>query len=173
MGKVDIYFGAPLFNEMEQMFNENLVGKIRDKFGDKVRVYLPQENTEINDKSESADSLNIYYGDTERLKSTDILIAVLDGQTPDVGLATEVGYFARMVEEQPEKDLHIIGLYSDIRQRDVTENKVLELERLAESQWSYINLYLVGAIKSNGQVVPSTESLLNAIENRLDMLDIK
>ena len=173
MDKVNIYFGAPLFNEMEQGYNAQVVEKIRNRFGDKVQVYLPQENTEINDKTASADSLAIYHGDTERLKTTDILIAVLDGQTPDVGLATEVGYFARMVEERPEKDLHIIGLYSDIRQRDVTESKVLELERLAESQWSYINLYLVGAIKSNGQVVPSTESLLNAIENQLDLKGVK
>lgn len=171
MDKVNIYFGAPLFSEMEQSFNEMVVGKIRERFGDKVKVYLPQENTDINDKSTSADSLAIYAGDTERLQQTDILIANLDGQTPDVGLATEVGYFARMAEERPDKDLGIIGLYSDIRQGDVTDVKVAELNRLAESQWSYINLYLIGSIKSNGQLVASTEELLDALERRIDRVN--
>lgn len=170
MSKVNIYFGAPLFNDMERNYNELVVGKIRDKFGDKVDVYLPQENTEINDKSMSADSLTIYYGDTDKLKNTNILVAVLDGQTTDIGLATEIGYFARMAEEEKESDLSIIGLYTDIRQGDVTDAKVAELTRLAESQWSYINLYMVGGIKTNGEMVNSTEGLLNALERKIKTL---
>lgn len=171
MDKVNIYFGAPLFNDMEQAYNAMVVDKIRNKLGDRVDIYLPQENQEINDKSKSADSLSIYYGDTERLKETDILIANLDGQVPDVGLATEVGYFSRMVEENTDRDRSIIGVYSDIRQGDVTDIKVEELDRLGESQWSYINLYLVGAVKSNGVLVSSTTEVIEQVVMAVERLE--
>lgn len=170
MSKVNIYFGAPLFYDMEKRYNEYVVGLIREKFGDKVNVYLPQENDVINDKSQSADSLDIYHGDTERLKGTDILIAVLDGQTTDIGLATEVGYFARMAEMEHIRGrnlLSILGLYTDIRQGDVTDDKVGLLSKPGESQWSYINLYLIGAIKHNGLLTTSVDSLLYKLEEHI------
>lgn len=165
MEKVNIYFGAPLFNSMEREFNARVVKMIRERLGDKVSVYLPQENTEINDKSKSADSVQIFEADTERLEETNILIAVLDGPVADVGLAAEVGYFACMSEENPY--LTTLGLYTDIRQGDVTEDKVELLNDIGESQWSYINLYLLGAIKANGSVVSSVEDLVDRVEERV------
>lgn len=152
-----IYFGASLFSEMEQMYNAHIVKRIREKYGDKVEVYLPQENEAINDKSGFADSLAIADGDNEHLEETDLLIAVLDGATPDSGLSAELGYFYSM--NRP-----ILGLYTDVRQGTYgNQEKVAALDEIAESQFSYINLYTVGLVKNRGEIVASSAALVDKI----------
>lgn len=152
-----IYFGGPLFNEMEQMYNAHVVEKLRTEYGDKVDIYLPQENQEINDKSGFADSLAIAQGDNAYLEESDLLIAVLDGVTPDSGLSAELGYFY-------SKDRPIIGLYTDVRQgTDGNEEKIAALDEVAESQFSYINLYTVGLVKMRGEVLTSSDALVEKL----------
>ncbi len=152
-----IYFGAPLFNEMEQMYNEHVVGKIRERYGDKVDVYLPQENAAINDKSGFADSIAIAQGDNEHLEKSDLLIAVLDGVTPDSGLSAELGYFYAL-------DRPILGLYTDTRQgTHGNQQKIDALDEIAESQFSYINLYTVGLVKLRGEIMNSSDKLIDKI----------
>ena len=155
--KTNIYFGAPLFSESEIMYNDYVVKEIRHKFGNKVSVYLPQENMSINNKENFASSTMIADGDNAYLEDADVLIAVLDGQTTDVGLSAEIGYFYSM--KKP-----IIAIYSDSRQGNVTDKKVEALKDIAESQWSYINLYLVGMIKQRGKIVRGYEDLLEELE---------
>jgi nucleoside 2-deoxyribosyltransferase len=156
-----IYFGAPLFNEMEQMYNTYVVEKIREKYGDKVEVYLPQENASINDKSGFADSLAIAQGDNEYLEESDLLIAVLDGVTPDSGLSAELGYFYAM--ERP-----MLGLYTDTRQgTHGNQEKIDALDEIAESQFSYINLYTVGLVKTRGEILNNADALVEKIGDYL------
>lgn len=159
--KPKIYFGAGLFTQGAREFNARIVEQIREKgLGD---VYSPAENMSINDKSGYADSITIYQADNKHLGSADILVAVLDGDVIDSGLASEIGWFARLAEttSKPKK---IVGLYTDIRQGGVTDDKVEALEKLAESPFMYINLYVVGAVKSHGTVVDSVEDLLEEIK---------
>lgn len=157
-----IYFGGPLFNEMEQMYNAYVVKKIRETYGDKVEVYLPQENDSINDKSGFADSLAIAQGDNEYLEDSDLMIAVLDGVTPDSGLSAELGYFYSM--ERP-----ILGLYTDTRQgTNGNEEKIAALEDIAESQFSYVNLYTVGLVKIRGEILDNTEALVDKISDYIN-----
>lgn len=157
-----IYFGAPLFNEMEQMFNEYVVGKIRETYGDKVEVYLPQENASINDKSGFADSIAIAQGDNAYLEEADMLIAMLDGVTPDSGLSAELGYYYSL--ERP-----ILGLYTDTRQgTHGNQQKIEALDKIAESQFSYINLYTVGLVKLRGEILNSSGKLIEKIGEFLD-----
>lgn len=152
-----IYFGAPLFNEMEQMYNAHVVKQIREKYGDKVDIYLPQENDSINDKSGFADSLAITQGDNDYLEEADLLIAMLDGVTPDSGLSAELGYFYSM--NRP-----ILGLYTDVRQgTHGNQEKIEALDDLAESQFSYINLYTVGLVKIRGEMLNSSKPLVEKI----------
>lgn len=152
-----IYFGAPLFNEMEQLYNEHVVNKIREKYGDQVKIYLPQENAAINDKSGFADSLAIAQGDNAYLEEADLLIAVLDGVTPDSGLSAELGYFYSL--ERP-----ILGLYTDTRQgTHGNQEKIAALDEIAESQFSYINLYTVGLVKLRGEILSSSDALVEKI----------
>ena len=157
-----IYFGAPLFNEMEQMYNAYVVNKIRETYGDKVEIYLPQENTSINDKSGFADSLAIAQGDNAYLEESDLLVAVLDGVTPDSGLSAELGYFYSL--ERP-----ILGLYTDTRQgTHGNQEKIAALDDIAESQFSYINLYTVGLVKLRGEILNSSDKLVEKIGELLD-----
>lgn len=154
--KVNIYFGAPLFTESERIYNKLVVDLIRARYGEKVEVYLPQENEDINDKSNFADSIDIANADNEYLEEADCLIAVLDGVSPDSGLSSEVGYFYSM--HKP-----IIGLYTDARQKNVTDDKIDALDRIAESQWSYVNLYTVGLIKQRGGIAESYTELVDKL----------
>lgn len=152
-----IYLGAGLFTQGDRDFNEKIAKAIRENgLGE---VYSPAENMAINDKSNHADSVTIYQSDNEYLKETDVLIAVLDGDVVDAGLASEIGWFAHYAETS-ERPKEIIGLFTDIRQGQVTEDKVKALDGLAESPFLYVNLYVTGAIKSNGTIVNSLDGLL-------------
>lgn len=157
MTKKHIYFGGPLFSESELNYNAFLVEKIREKYGEQVEVYLPQENAAINDKSQYADAIDIFKGDNAFLEQADLLVAIMDGPIVDPGLAAEIGYFYHL-------DRPILGLYSDTRQGHFNnQEKIDALEEVAESQFSYINLYVVGAVKSRGEIVKSSETLLEKI----------
>lgn len=140
--KLKVYFASPLFTEMEKDYNEKIVSKLRNEFGDDIDIYLPQENEAINDKSGYADSKMIAIADTKELVSSDLVIAVLDGITIDSGVASEIGIAY-------DKGIDIIGIYTDSRQGTFgNQQKIDALDRVAESQFSYINLYTVGLIKN-------------------------
>lgn len=157
----NIYFAAPLFSEAELTYNQLVVREIRNSFGELVNVYLPQENESINDKSQYANSVMIANGDNEHLEKADILIAVIDGQAMDVGVAAEIGYFYSM--NKP-----IIAIYSDSRQgTHGNEQKIEALNEIAESQFSYVNLYVIGLIKQRGKIARGYEEAIEAIESIL------
>ncbi|WP_071130892.1 nucleoside 2-deoxyribosyltransferase [Enterococcus timonensis] len=157
---MNIYFAAPLFAESEQLYNEMLVGKLREKFPE-VTIYLPQEQGDINDKSQYADSKKIALADTNALLASDLLIAVLDGPVIDVGVASEIGVAY-------QAGIPMVGLYTDSRQQGSNNpEKLTALSEVAESQFPYANLYTIGLIKLNGQVVSSQETLLAACEDFL------
>lgn len=173
MEPITIYIGNGLFNQSDLRFNEYVDSELRNRIcrefdkikdlsdidlSDIVSIYLPQKNDEINDKSNYADSKMIYDGDNDVLDKTNILIALLDGQ--DLGLGTEIGRFAYQAERDENKT--IIGLYSDTRQGDATQEKIDALDDVAESQFPYINLYTIGAIKSVGEVVRTVPELIDA-----------
>ncbi|MCA9765192.1 MAG: nucleoside 2-deoxyribosyltransferase [Carnobacterium sp.] len=151
------YFASPLFSEMELMYNQYLVRKIREIYPE-LELYVPQEQMEINDKSAYADSIMIAKMDTDQLVSSQFMIAILDGVSIDVGVATEIGVAY-------QAGIPIIGLYTDSRQQGATNQKKLDaLQAIAESQFSYVNLYTVGIIKTKGSIVNSTEDLLESMK---------
>lgn len=152
-----VYFASPLFSNMELRYNAWVVEMIRSKY-DNVDVYLPQEQGDINDKSQYANSLMIAKADTDALLDSKVLIAVLDGLIIDPGVASEIGVAY-------QAGIPIIGLYTDSRQQgyDVKE-KIAALAQIAESQFSYVNLYTAGLIKLNGSIVDTEEKLLDALD---------
>ncbi|MBS4761964.1 nucleoside 2-deoxyribosyltransferase [Carnobacteriaceae bacterium zg-ZUI252] len=151
-----IYFASPLFSEMELLYNEQLVKKIREHYPT-ADVYLPQEQASINDKNAYADSKAIAQYDTQALLESQLVIAVLDGAIIDVGVASEIGVAY-------QAGIPVLALYTDSRQKGATNQKKLDaLQEIAESQFSYVNLYTVGLVKLNGKVVGSSEELLSAI----------
>ena len=154
-----IYLGAPLFSEMEAAYNKMLAKEIRANFD--VEVYNPVENEAINDKSGYADSIMIAEGDNAHLEESDVLVALLDGPIVDPGLAAEIGYFYSM-------DKPIIGLYTDSRQGSYgNQQKLNAIDEIAESQFSYVNLYIVGLIKKRGKIVRTEEALIQTLKEVL------
>ncbi|SIO25408.1 Nucleoside 2-deoxyribosyltransferase [Carnobacterium alterfunditum] len=145
---------------MERLYNEKIVLSIRETYPE-IEVYVPQEQGEINDKNAYADSMAIAKYDTDALLASRLMVAVLDGSTIDVGVATEIGVAY-------QAGIPIIGLYTDSRQQGAeNKQKLAALKEVAESQFSYINLYTVGIIKMNGAIYNTSEDLITIINDYL------
>ncbi|MCW6676874.1 nucleoside 2-deoxyribosyltransferase [Aerococcaceae bacterium NML180378] len=155
-----LYFASPLFTEMEVAFNAQLATRIRQHFPE-MDVFLPQEQMAINDKNAYADAKMIAQYDTQAVLESDVVLAILDGQIIDPGVASEIGVAY-------QAGIPVIGLYTDVRQQGGTHpQKIAALQEICESQFSYVNLYTVGLIKLNGEIVNSSDQVCAAIERVL------
>lgn len=155
-----IYYAAPLFSQMELQYNHYLVAKLRETYPN-IDFYVPQEQGDINDKNNYADAKTIAKYDTEALLASRVLIAVLDGPVIDVGVASEIGVAY-------QAGIPILGLFTDSRQQGATSaEKIAALQEVAESQFPYANLYTIGLIKLNGQVIADETSWIAAIKDYL------
>lgn len=159
-----LYFAGPMFAQADLRYNDYLVQQIR-QLETHCHVYLPQENEAINDKTAYADSQMIALADTEKVLESDLLVAVLDGNTIDPGVASEIGVAYA-------KQIPIIALYTDTRQQG-TDNpkKLTALRTPAENQFHYLNLYTVGLIKLNGAIATSEKEFLTLIHTALKPAD--
>ena len=156
-----IYFANALFSQADINYNAQLATQIRN-LSPQIDLYLPQENNDINDKQVYADSKMIAQADTEKLLASDLVIAILDGNTIDNGVASEIGVaYAQKIP--------IIGLYTDTRQQGASnQQKLAALNQVAENQFHYVNLYTTGLIKLNGTIVNNEADLLTAIKQKLN-----
>ena len=156
-----IYFANALFSQADINYNAQLAAQIRN-LSPQIDLYLPQENNDINDKQAYADSKMIAQADTEKLLVSDLVIAILDGNTIDNGVASEIGVaYAQKIP--------IIGLYTDTRQQGAGNQQKLDaLSQVAENQFHYVNLYTTGLIKLNGTIVNNEADLLTAIKQKLN-----
>lgn len=159
------YLANGLFGMGDRLANEYIAKEIRREISN-IELYLPQENTEINDKTSYADSVTIAEADMERLKESEFLIAVIDGVEIDSGVAAEIGAFYML--NRP-----IFALYTDVRQqgRD-NERKIHALiEDGVENQFMYRNLFVIGLIKkSGGGIYSNIEDLIDGIKNNIGKL---
>ena len=156
-----IYFANALFSQADINYNDQLAAQIRN-LSPQIELYLPQENNDINDKQAYADSKMIAQADTAKLLASDLVIAILDGNTIDNGVASEIGVaYAQKIP--------IIGLYTDTRQQGAGNQQKLDaLSQVAENQFHYVNLYTTGLIKLNGTIVNNEADLLTAIKQKLN-----
>lgn len=176
MKKIKAYLASPIFSEADRYYNDLVADKILEKFSDKLDLYVPQRNDEINDKTRCATAEQITYGDfTQNLDHDDIVVALVDGNiAPGIGTTLEVGYFSRICQEEIERNgftkKKIISLYTDSRECSKTflpaKNEMLK-ER-AECQYSYINLLLVGALKRYGVLCTSIDEVLIELEKAIN-----
>jgi hypothetical protein len=166
-----VYLGNGLFSEADQIYNELLASEIEKMIDIDGKpafdLYVPQRNKDINDKTKVASSIPIYDGDMQRLRDTDILIAVLDGPVIDPGLAAEIGWFCADIEEKHPERL-IVGLLTDSRDGTHTpsgpaldEKAELLNTGIGESQFSYQNLFIIGGIKKHGVILSSRKALFD------------
>lgn len=95
MSKIQVYLAGSMFCEADRMYNAYLAERIRERVGDKIDLYVPQENLSINDKTKCADSHAIFWGDYNRLQNCDIFIARIDGDIPPSGTSAEIGIMSQ------------------------------------------------------------------------------
>lgn len=140
--KTDIYWANALFSEADRYLNRRYVDRLRS-LG--YTVYLPQE-TDISNRGKEAPvtAHDIFVVDTNAILNSLIMVACIDQETVDSGVACEIGiaYSARMP---------IIGLYTDIRQHREGRGRM------------YKNLYVIGAIEFSGEIVSSESELIDRI----------
>jgi len=157
------YLANGLFSIGDKIVNDVVARELRNRYfvthGEKIDLYLPQENKEINDKNFHASSVEIAKADTDKLMESDFLIAVLDGVEIDAGVACEIGMFS--VTGKP-----IYALYSDIRQQGRSHPDKLQalMDDATENPFVYINQFVVGTIKnSGGGIYSDIIGLVNAV----------
>lgn len=156
------YLANGLFSMGDRLVNEALGLELR-KAIEGIDLYIPQENTAINDKNSFADSVTIAGADMDRLEESDFLLAVIDGVEIDSGVAAEIGAF--YMTGRP-----IFALYSDVRQQGRDNKKKIDalVEDGTENQFMYRNLFVIGLIKkSKGGVYTSVKELVEAIEKSI------
>ena len=101
--KVRVYLASQIFAECWREYNERVAKAIEEAYPD-IELYVPQRNNSINDKTKCASAEDICAGDfTNNLDHDDIVVAIVDGDTPGIGTTVEIGYFSRICQEEIEK----------------------------------------------------------------------
>jgi len=139
----DIYLASPLFSEAERAFNASIAAGLRER---SLTVFLPQELSANH--TQAPTESQIFVGDTQALLSSRLMLAVLDGETTDAGVATEIGIAL-------SHHIPVVGLWTDIRQRRLGSGRM------------YRNIYVTGAINHNGTIATSSS---DAIERCVSLL---
>lgn len=171
--KIRVYLASQIFAECWRDYNEKVAQRIEQEFPE-IELYVPQRNSSINDKTKCASAEDIAQGDfTNNLDHDDIMIAIVDGDTPGIGTTCEIGYFSRMCQEEIERygstNKKIISLYTDSREcsNTVMDAKVDKLHEFAECQFSYINLLLVGALKRYGVMCRTIDEVIEELRKAI------
>lgn len=170
-----IYYASPFFEKGNFEKSAKLVNAIRKEFGDRVEIYLPQENGDINDKSDIASFVSpkdISDGDNKYLIECDMIIADLDGPVIDDGVAAEIGFVAGMNTVTGSGKV-IVGYNTDIRLNPVDEEFIdLIVENKDDKEWCinaienlkynhlYRNLYVRGLVETHGYYLQTGQHYL-------------
>jgi len=112
-----LFLAAPLFDEAERAFNARIAQTLRKNGYD---VWIAQEAPFIEEGT-AEEKRRIFNGDIEAIKSSDAVVAVLDGIDVESGVAFELGYAHCLGKP-------IIGLKTDYR----TFSKIEEVNLMLE-----------------------------------------
>lgn len=153
-----IYFASPLFSLQDLLFNASLYENLVDSLADRniiADVYLPQNNDSINDKEAYASAEDILKADCDELRSSDLMIALLDGEDSGVALETGIAH---------ERGIPLVGLWTDSRQSGGTNQKKLDaVKDIGQNQFMYINLMLSGAYLASGGIYNDPNNFIEKI----------
>jgi len=149
---VQVYLAGPLFSQAERAWLDGLAAVLR---GDGFDLFVPHENFDaITELTPEA----VYRIDGAGLRSSNALLAWLDGPMVDDGTAAEIGAFAELVASGDSRYRGIVGLVTDLR---------LERRR-GRAPGDGLNLFVTGAIASAGRVTWSTDEALAALRELRD-----
>src|SRR5262245_44046626 len=87
LNRMRIYWANSIFSEADRTFNRDAVSKLRNTG---FEVFSPQELA-INNSNEEPSPDSIFRTDTAALLQSDVIVACLDAETIDAGVACEIG----------------------------------------------------------------------------------
>ena len=135
-----IYWASPLFTEAQRNFNKHWADALRENGYD---VFLPQDLAE-NDSAYSPSPEQIFCLDTAAVMRSDAVVAVIDDETIDCGVAAEMGI-------AHAAGIPVVAVYTDIR-RNRPEGKM------------YKNLYVVGLAEVSLGIVHTQTDLIERLQ---------
>lgn len=142
-----VYLAGPIFSHAERDWLGRLASALREE---SFECFVPHEHLdEIADPTPQA----IYEFDATALRSSNAVLAWLDGPIVDDGTAAEIGAFAELIRGGDPHYRGIIGLVTDLR---------LERRR-GRAPGDGLNLFLAGAIVSHGQICWSQGEAIAAL----------
>lgn len=166
---IKIYLGCDLFTEGQRWQAREIQKRLESELKEQVEIYNPAENLEINDKSAGFSyGYEILMADYERLKESDILIALMD--TEDLGLAAEMGIaFERGIEiYQLHTDIRLTGNDKDDKyppmKEDIFQNDFLYVNKLLTGL-SYVDKK--GNLYEKKRIYTNKEELVKAIVEKI------
>jgi nucleoside 2-deoxyribosyltransferase len=143
-----LYVAGPLFSEAERSWLDALAARLREEGFD---CFVPHENfPALADVTLE----QVYRIDTEGIRSSNALVAWLDGPMVDDGTACEIGMFAELVRSGGPQYRGIVAVETDIR---------LERRREANVVGDGMNLFVRGAIESCGRICHSVDEVVAAL----------
>jgi nucleoside 2-deoxyribosyltransferase len=131
-----IYVAGPLFSEAERAWLDGLAVTLR---GEGFDCFVPHEHF---DRIARLTPEEVYRVDGDGLRSSNVLLAWLDGPMIDDGTAAEIGAFAELVRADPARYRGIVGIVTDLRLQ----------RRRGNAVGDGMNLFVTGAIASAGRV---------------------
>jgi nucleoside 2-deoxyribosyltransferase len=145
---VRLYVAGPLFSEAERAWLDDLAARLRAEGFD---CFVPHENfPELADVTLE----EVYRIDSEGLRSSNALVAWLDGPIVDDGTACEIGMFAELCRGGGEHYRGIVAITTDIR---------LERRRAGNVVGGGMNLFVGGAIESCGRICHTVDEVVAAL----------
>lgn len=140
------YWANAIFSAADRDYNAHCATQLRQQG---FEVFLPQE-AGVNEvaHADGPSAENVFLSDTAALLKADLLIACIDQECIDAGVATEVGiaYTA---------GIPVVGLYTDFRQFRTGPGRM------------YKNLYVIGCLEASLGIVSRLADLI-AVMKRVE-----
>jgi nucleoside 2-deoxyribosyltransferase len=137
---VRIYWANSFFSEADRRFNRHCTARLRTAGHE---VFSPQESP--YNKIREIDPATITKGDMVEVQRSQALVACIDQETIDCGVACEIGFAYGL-------EIPIIGLLTDLR-----------MKRLGDGRM-YKNPLVIGCIMERGTLVHSMNAVIEQLE---------
>jgi hypothetical protein len=146
-----VYLAGPLFNDGERGTLTRIASRLRQAG---IEVFVPHEQfVEL----EGLDAKGVFATDLVGIEGANLVLAWLDGTQVDDGTAVEIGIFRQLCKQDPSRYRGIVGLCTDLRMA----------RRRGTAPGDGINLFVVGAIESVGEITWSEDDAIAAALKRL------
>ena len=143
-----IYIAGPLFSVAERAWLDELTAQLR---GAGFDCFLPHEHF---DELKELSAGEVFRVDADGVRSSNVLLAWLDGPMVDDGTAAEIGMFAQLVASGEKRYLGIVGLITDLRLQ----------RRRGNAVGDGMNLFVAGAIEASGRICWSVDDAIRALQ---------